>query len=1069
MKLLLFVFLLIGWGRTLDAQTFSRVASEDCGITFANPVVETDTFNVLTDFYAYNGGGVGVGDYDGDGLLDLYFTGTQEPDRLYRNLGNLEFEDVTDVVGLTYDPATISTGVLFTDVTGDGHDDIIVCRRYGHLLFFVNDGEGGFRERSQHMGLVVEGTATIASPIDYDRDGDLDLFVVLNGEPRRKGYINKGVGDRLFRNDGTGSFTDVTKEAGINDVGYGLSVGVADLNDDGWPDVFVANDFEEADDLWINRGDGTFRNEAHDRLQNMSWASMGSEIADLNADGYLDIITLDMFPRDHQRRMTQLGNMSIYGPYFDSTQRINNALHLGTGSGHYVNICHLAGVAATDWSWSVLSADFDHDANMDLFITNGIKRDIGDQDYNYDLYNPQKELTSNVYLKMPRSWLPNFYFAGTGTLQFDDATVRMGLADSLISNGAAYADLDNDGDLDLILNNTDTTAALYRNTTIESGSSGHWLQVALRGRIPNHKGIGSRLWIYTAAGVLVREAQPVRGYHSSVDPRVHIGLGSIATVDSIVVRWSDGTRTLMSNIAVDQEVTIVQRVREQWVAPLPEQTMFSSLPERTIPFVHRENRYDDFKRERLLPYRLSTWGPGCAVGDVNGDGIEDVILTGAKYATTNAYLQQQDGTFVEAEGAGLDDQDEAEDVDAALFDADNDGDLDLYLATGGSEFDPEDLELADRFYRNDGEGHFTHDPDAIPEVLRSNTCVRPVDFNGDGDLDLFVGGRVVPGFFPLAEPSVLLENVNGQFEDVTDRKAPELQTAGMVTDAVWTDVDGDGDQDLVVVGEWMAPCLYINDGGTLKKQDVDGFNGHAGIWSTVVAADIDLDGDEDLLAGNIGLNCRYVPDLEHPIVLTAGDFDENGSIDPLIMYTPDDDTTVLLPTRDRMALIQHMPITTRTFNTYRQYAEATRGDFIPSDKLDTALVLSVTSYRSGVFRNDGQGGYTFEAFPELAQVAPIYGIHVADVNGDGSPDVLVAGNNRSADPDQVALDSGIGLVMLNRGDGSLAPVPAGTSGFVVGGQARRIQVVKTASGEDLIVIPMNRDLPVVLRHNQAGN
>jgi len=1069
MKLLLVVSLLIGHGWMAYAQTFSRVRTEDCGITFANPVVETDSFNVLTDFYAYNGGGVGVGDYDNDGLLDLYFTGTQEPDRLYRNLGGLRFEDVTEKVGLSYDPNTVSTGVLFTDVTGDGYDDIIVCRRYDHLLFFVNDGKGGFNERSQEMGLIVQGTATIAAPIDYDRDGDLDLFVVLNGEPRRKGYINKGLGDRLFRNNGTGTFTDVTAEAEIADIGYGLSVGVADLNDDGWPDIFVANDFEEADDLWINRGDGTFRNEAHTRLQNMSWASMGSEIADLNADGYLDIVTLDMFPRDHKRRMTQLGNMSIYGPYFDSTQRINNALHLGTGSGHYVNVCHLAGIAATDWSWSVLAADFDHDANMDLFITNGIKRDIGDQDYNYDLYNPQKELTSDVYQKMPRSWLPNFFFGGTGTLQFQERTSEVGLADSLISNGAAYADLDNDGDLDLILNNTDTTAALYRNTTVERGASGHWLQVRLNGRVPNHSGIGARLWFYTDGGTIIREAQPVRGYQSSVDPRVHIGLGPTARIDSIVVRWSDGTVTKHGPFDANQTIRLEQTGRESWNAPTPDQTLFTQLPPGTLPFMHRENRYDDFKRERLLPYRLSTWGPGMAVGDLDGDGIEDLILTGAKYAFTQAYQQQANGRLAEFTGSGLDDTDESEDVDVALFDADGDGDLDVYVATGGSEFDPEDPELMDRFYRNDGSGHFTQDADAIPNDLTSNTCVRPMDADGDGDVDLFVGGRVVPGFFPIAEPSRLLINDGGSFVDATERLAPDLLRAGMVTDAVWTDADGDGDQDLVVVGEWTAPTLYQNQGGRLQRKDVAGFTGLAGIWSAIVAADIDGDGDQDLLAGNIGLNCRYVPDLEHPILLTAGDFDENGSIDPLITYAPQDDPTVQRPTRDRMAIIQHMPGTTRTFNTYKQYSEATLRDLVPSEKLDTAMVLAVTTYQSGVFRNLGNGEYVFEPFPDLAQVAPIYGFLAIDANGDGTMDVLAAGNNRSADPDQVALDSGIGVLMLNDGRGVLTPVPAETSGFVVTGQARRMSTIRTATGETLVVVPLNRDQPVLFRANRSAN
>ncbi len=1058
MKLLLVVFLLVGHGWVASAQTFVRLSADDCGVTFTNPVTETDSFNILTDFYAYNGGGVGVGDYDGDGLLDLYFSSTQLRDRLYRNLGELRFEEVTENVGITYDPTTVSTGVLFTDVTGDGHDDLVVCRRYGHVLFFVNTGKGAFEERSQQSGLIVPRNATMAAPIDYDRDGDLDLFVVVNGEPRRKGYLNKGEPDQLFRNNGDGTFTNVTTQAQLKDIGYGLSVGIADLNDDGWPDMFVANDFEEPDDLWLNRGDGTFRNAAKESLQNMSWASMGSEIVDLNRDGWLDILSVDMLPRDHRRRMTQLGNMSIYGPYFDSTQRINNAVHLGMGNGRYVNVCHLAGLAATDWSWSVLGADFDHDAQMDVFITNGVKRDVGDQDYNYDLFNPQKAFTSDVYLQMPRSWLPNFYFAGTGRLAMEEASARVGLTDSLISNGAAYADLDEDGDLDLILNNTDTVAVIYENRTNQQPQHGHWLQVSLRGRVPNHKGIGSRLWCHTPGGVFVREAQPARGYQSSVDPRIHIGLGSIQRVDSIVVRWSDGTVTRVRTPKIDRLIEIRQEGREQWKAPSRSDAMFTELPKRTIPFMHRENRYDDFKRERLLPYRLSTWGPGMAVGDVTGDGLDDVVMTGAKYAFTQLFVQQPDGTFVLSAASGLSDTDESEDVDVALFDADGDGDLDCYVVTGGSEFDFEDIELADRLYLNDGKGLFTRSSD-VPTFTSSGTCVRPADVDADGDMDLFVGGRVIPGFFPLAERSRLLTNTKGEFT-----VAAELD-AGMVTDAVWTDADGDGDKDLFVVGEWMAPTLYSNNGGTLTAVPMADSLALSGIWSAVIAADIDGDGDEDVLAGNIGLNCRYVPDVSTPIVLTAGDFDENGSIDPVITYTPQSDTTIQLPTRDRMAMIQHMPVATRTFNTYAQYANATLSELIPSDKRDTARTYSVSTYASGVFRNNGRGAYTFEPFPELAQVAPVYGLHAMDVDADGDLDVLVVGNNRSADPDQVALDSGIGTVLINDGKGAFSAMLTSTTGFSIPGQARTIHTVRTASGETLICVAMNSDLPMVFRFN----
>lgn len=1038
------------------AQRFERLKESVSGITFANVITESDSFNIVHDFYAYNGCGVAVGDVNGDGLVDLLFTGTQVGTRLYINKGGLGFEDRT--ASLNYPSSSFDncSGVLLADLDADGDLDIYICRRYRSNLYFVNDGHGSFHEEGKEAGLDIQAMSTMAAPFDYDRDGDLDLYLLNNGEARRQGYWNPGVSDRLLRNDGNGRFTDVSRSAGISDIGYGLSVSIGDLDDDGWPDIYVANDFEERDKLYYNNGDGTFRERATSALQNMSWASMGSDIGDVNGDGLLDVVTLDMLPESHQRRMTQLGGGSIYSPFFDSTQRIHNTYQLNRGNGHFSNVCYLAGMAATDWSWSCLIADFDNNGRNDIFITNGTKRDIGDQDHSYNL-QATKNVPPDSYRTMPQSKLQNYMFYNDGALSLRNVAGTMGLGDSIVSNGAAFADLDNDGDLDLVLNNTDTVAFIYRNMTVEDGARDrNYLRLSLKDQPGNTYGIGARVTVHAGAAKLVREHYVTRGYLSSVDPVMHIGLGGITSVDSLVVRWSDGRQSVVRKPGVNTTVVARYAGTTAWSPGPAVHPMMTRQAATLIPFRHRENYYDDFKRERLLPHRFSQNGPGIAAGDLNGDGLVDLVCTGAKYAATQVLLQTPSKTFELQTTSGLEEVTESEDVAALLFDIDNDGDLDLLVVTGGNEFNPDDEELKDRLYLNDGKGHFTQVPNGIPNGTASGSCAAAADFDDDGDLDLFIGGSVVPGMFPQPCRSTLLRNDEGSFVDVTDRLAPGLATVGMTTGAIWTDYDNDGDPDLLVVGLWMAPRLWRNDGKTFTDVTAaTALDTLTGWWNCVVPVDVDNDGDMDYVLGNLGLNGRFKVSQAAPMKLVAADFDDNGSIDPLVSYDVDG---VQRPQRPRMAVAQHMPVLTRTFTSFRKWSAATMADIVPATLPASTIRLTTSTFQSGILMNDGKR-FSFRPLHDMAQISPVYGILAMDIDGDDDMDLILDGNSRGADAEIIGYDAGIGLVLEGDGRGGFTPVRSDSSGFVVPDVGRGSVTMPWGSDSILVITAINGALP----------
>jgi hypothetical protein len=1029
-----------------SGQQFERLHSKQTGITFGNYITENDSFNIINDFYAYNGGGVAVGDLDGDGRPDIWFTGTGVRQRIYRNLGGMQFADVTTESGVV--DSGLASGILFADLTGDGALDVYIAKRYEPNRFYVNDGKGRFTERSREYGLDVNAHTTHAAVLDYDGDGDLDLYIVTNGEPRRQGHVNPGLSDILLRNDG-GRFVDVSAQAGIADRGYGLSASVGDLNNDGWPDIYVANDFEERDKMYINQGDGTFKDVATEAMRQMSQFSMGSDIADVNNDGLMDVMTVDMLPPDHWRRMTQVGGMSLYGPFFDSVQRVHNSLQLNRGGGYFSDICFYAGVAATDWSWAVLMSDFDHDGLTDIFIGNGTKRDLGDQDYNYSV-QPSAERSADAYKLIPRSWVPNAMFRNRNGLQFDTVSNAWGLGDSLVTNGAAMADLDGDGDLDLVLNTTDTTAVVYRNMAVER-RTGNSIVVQLADRQPNSQAIGSRIVVHAGGRSWTREMYGARGFLSTSQYVVHVGLGNIATIDSIVVRWPDRTQSVHTGIAVNTTATIQKGATEPWVAPASAQPLFVDASNR-LPATHRENIYDDFKRERLLPYRFSRKGPGTAVGDINGDGLADIIVGGAKYMITQAYVQRRDGTFVQA-AAGLDDMPDAEDVAMALVDVNGDGHLDLIVVTGGNEFDPDDDELVDRLYRNNGKGVFTLDAKALPNHKESGGCIAVADIDGDKRPDIFIGNRVVPGRFPILPKSRLYRNVGGSYIDVSATNAPMLDTLGMVTAATFVDIDGDGDQDLVVVGEWMSPRILLNHRGTFTDATQSfGLESFKGLWQSVVAADVDGDGAVDLVCGNLGLNSRHPTSAVSPIEYVAGDFDDNGSIDPIFSYVIEG---VRRPMRDRQTFLGQMPTMARRFVTFRAFSLATPEDIIPTDYSGPLFRGSATTFATTLFRRKGATVFVADTLPEAAQYGPVTAIHVADVDGDSHADILLAGNSREPDNDATTYQAGIGVMLRGSAAGRFSAVRADSSGWIIPEITRCITPFVDAQGTPTLFIGVN--------------
>ncbi|MCB0639455.1 MAG: VCBS repeat-containing protein [Lewinella sp.] len=1067
------------WGYDPDQYSplFERVDPAVSGIDFVNVIEDTYELNYLVNESIYQGAGVGVGDFNQDGLPDLVFCGNAVPEKLYINEGNLTFSDRSAGSGLDGGD-TWTTGVAIGDVNNDGWPDIYLCsfvhdepQRRRNLLF-INNGDLTFSEQGRAYGVADLGYSVTANFLDYDKDGALNLYVA-NQPPttntlRRELNVRQDYQytDRLYRNEGNGKFTDVTVAAGVRNYSYSLSATVADLNNDGWPDIYVACDYEEPDFFYLNNGDGTFSNIADRALRHMSNFSMGADIADINNDGWLDIYTADMVAADNYRLKANMSgmnpekfwNLANNGYHF---QYMYNALQLNRGNGLYSEIAQLAGVSNTDWSWAPLLADFDNDGWKDLFVTNGLLRDVRNNDFRNNIKaHVQQQVEAGataidpleILNLAPSVKLENPIYRNNGDLTFSQRNQAWGLTATTWSNGAAYADFDGDGDLDLVLNNINEKALLFENRATDMGSN-HFLRVLLEGEGSQARAHGARVVIEYQGQRQVQELSPSRGYMSQSEAALHFGLGATTLIDQLTVYWPNGQATALRQVDPDQTLVIKQSQADQQLARhQAEPTLFT--PVDAPDFTHRENTFNDFEREVLLPHRMSRLGPCLATADVNGDGREDVFVGGAGGQAGALFLQSATGTFqMSPDGPGWMEDAGSEDTGALFFDADGDEDQDLYVVSGGNEWTAGASQYQDRLYLNDGTGQFTRATNSLPDMPSSGSCARAADMDQDGDLDLFVGGRQVPGRYGEFTRSYVLRNEGGRFTDVTAEAAPWLaEPNGMVTDAIWTDQDGDGDQDLIVVGEWMPIRLFLNDNGQLSPAEAPALEASSGWWNTISAADLDGDGDEDYIVGNLGLNIKYKASPEAPFRMYVNDFDHNGTHDVYLAYAGTDGS--VYPVRGRECSSQQLPYIKEQFPTYDEFAKASVEEVL-GEKIEGARYREVQQFASVILINEGPGQLRVQALPIEAQVAPIFGIAIRDWNGDQRPDILVAGNYYEREVETTRSDAGIGCLLISQPDGSYQPNPPAATGLQLYQDVRDLVLLRTANGQLTLLVANN--------------
>lgn len=1076
------------------------VDQNQSNLIFINKVTQTKENNHMINSAFISGGGVAVGDVNKDGLQDVFFTGNQVRDRLFLNKGNLIFEDISDNAGITEDN-NWSAGVTFVDIDNDGDEDIYVCR-FTYLendksanQLYINNGDLTFTEKAAAFGLADKGFSVQATFLDFDNDGLLDVYVVnqppsipnLGYKLNYEQFSDILFSDRLYKNMGNGEFIDYTTKANLRNFGFGLSATASDLNNDGWTDLYVTNDFDVPDHMYINQKDGTFINEIHTATKHISNFSMGSDIADYDNDGNLDLIVVDMMAEDHKRIKTNMGSMKP-DEFWKSVeegkhyQYMFNTLQRNNGNGTFSDVAQLAGVTSTDWSWAPLLADFDNDGYKDLFVTNGVKKNNRNSDlvtkYEKKLDSirnvaRQKGLNPNTMIDVmdfvhlaPTEKLPNYIYQNNGDLTFSDRTQDWGFEVPTLSNGAAYADFDNDGDLDLIINNIDSNAMLLKNNVVEFGK-GNFLRFQISSK-ENEPLYGTKISLFQNSKLLqVNQLENSRGYMSKSENVLHFGINKLENIEKISIEWPDGTESILQDLAINQLHHInksdldaePKSVVAKKITPFNEITEALNLNEVS----HQENVFDDYSRELLLPHKMSQFGPSIGVGDVNGDGREDFFLGGAAGMSGRLFIQNRQGTFDEAQNNPWLQDIASEDMGSVFVDIDGDEDLDLFVVSGGNEFTPTDKALQDRLYVNNGNGIFTKKPNALPSYLTSGSCVIPNDFDEDGDMDLFIGGRLIPGKYPYAADSHLLENQNGNFIDVSDKKAPDLTGLGMVTAASWTDHNKDGKSDLIIVGEWMPVTLFTQKAnGVFEKTAITDSEGW---YYTIATNDLDNDGDDDIIVGNLGLNYKYKASEKEPFEVYCDDFDSNGSLDIVLSYY---EHGVAFPVRGKSCSSEQIPSLAQKFPSFEEFGDSNLNT-IYGQSLKNALNLKARTFASAYIENVGSGKFKTTPLPQLAQLSSINSILINDYNADGNKDILISGNLYPAEIETPRNDASTGLLLKGNGKGDFEPLSIQESGFYAPNDAKDMKTIKVGNKQVILVANNNYKIQAIEHKSVIAN
>ncbi|WP_321826419.1 VCBS repeat-containing protein [Maribacter dokdonensis] len=1069
-------------------KLFTLLSSNDTGIDFNNIIKDDKDKNIFAYANFYGGAGVGVGDFNNDGLQDIFFAGNMVPDKLYLNKGNLVFEDVTIKAGIKNFDGW-STGVTIADINNDGHLDIYVSRElydenpeWRRNLVYINNGDGTFTEKAEELSIANTERTRHATFLDFDKDGLLDLFLLT--QPPNPGSLSQyhsadnllipEYALKLYKNNGS-AFKDVSKTAGIDRTGFPNAVSASDINNDGWPDLYVANDFYAPDFLFLNNQDGTFTSIEKNALKQTSYYSMGVDVADINNDQNLDVFVLDMVSEDNFRLKSNMSGMNI-GAFWKVVedgggyQYMYNTLQLNNGNETFSNIAQFTGMSATDWSWSNLIADFDNDGLKDTYVTNGLLRDIRntDADKNVAHYinttraqwlqnNPNAQNVKSIWdivdlekavSMVPSQPLKNYAYQNLGDLEFKNTSNEWGLDNESFSNGSAYADLDNDGDLDLVVNNINSEAFIYRNNS-EAKPNSNYLRIQLVDK-NNRPTFGTRVNIYTQNGVQTLETTNVRGIYSTSEPTLHFGLKNLTQVDSLTVVWPNGKSTVKRDISTNQLIEISSDESEilEIKKKETEKTLFADMTD-VFPakFKHQENQFDDFEKQILLPHKLSQFGPALTAGDINDDGLDDFYIGGAANQAPTLFIQQKDGNFEESQVAFWQKEAGYEDVDALFVDINNDGLKDLYVVSGGNEYPKNDFHYTDRIYLN--QGNATFKKGAILNANRiSGSVVKSADYDGDGDMDLFVGGRHTPQQYPNPSSSMLLVNDNGQLVNQTESLSPQLLQIGMITDAIWSDYDNDQDLDLMIVGEWMPITIFKNNNGNLAKVENENFTSSYGWWFSIEEGDFDSDGDLDYIAGNLGLNYKYKTSSDKPFDVYYNDFDANGNADIVLGYYNKEKH---YPLRGFSCSSEQIPALKKKIVKYDAFASMELKDVYGEEKLKNSLHYSADTFASVYIENLGNGQFKITDLPNVAQLSNLNDMLVRDFNGDGALDVLAVGNLYVSEIETPRNDAGTGLLLLGDGNGSFSAKRGSEIGFFADRDAKKLVTLSNVQNDYFLV------------------